>query len=40
MVVIGSDADFVLFGPSVKRAISAETHHMSVDYNPLKGMEV
>jgi len=39
-VAVGSDADIVLFDPSVERTISAETHHMNVDYNPFEGWEV
>lgn len=39
-IAIGSDADIVLFDPTVKRTISVETHHMNVDYNPFEGMVV
>ena len=39
-IAIGSDADIVLFDPNVKRVISAQTHHMNVDYNPYEGWEV
>lgn len=39
-IAIGSDADIVLFDPTVKREISANTHHMNVDYNPYEGWEV
>lgn len=39
-IAIGSDADIVLFDPAVKRVVSAETHHMNVDYNPYEGWEV
>ncbi|MGM9943365.1 MAG: dihydropyrimidinase [Lysinibacillus sp.] len=38
-IAIGSDADIVLFDPNVKRVISAQTHHMNVDYNPYEGWE-
>ncbi|MFS0553281.1 dihydropyrimidinase [Brevibacillus sp. 179-C9.3 HS] len=39
-IAVGSDADIVLFDPTVKRTISEETHHMNVDYNPFEGMVV
>lgn len=39
-IAVGSDADIVLFDPTVKRTISVETHHMNVDYNPFEGIEV
>lgn len=39
-IAIGSDADIVIFDPTVKREISAETHHMNVDYNAYEGWEV
>ena len=39
-IAIGSDADIVIFDPSVKRKISANTHHMNVDYNAYEGWEV
>lgn len=37
---IGSDADIVIFDPTVKRTLSASTHHMRVDYSAFEGMEV
>ncbi|GAB1422393.1 dihydropyrimidinase [Anaerolineales bacterium] len=37
---IGSDADIVVWDPEAEHTISAETHHMRVDYNVYEGMEV
>ncbi|WP_160719760.1 dihydropyrimidinase [Bacillus sp. USDA818B3_A] len=39
-IAIGADADIVIFDPTVERVISAETHHMAVDYNAFEGMKV
>jgi len=36
----GSDADIVVFDPSVERTISASTHHMRVDYSCYEGRKV
>jgi len=36
----GSDADVVVFDPTVERTLSASTHHMRVDYNCFEGMRV
>lgn len=39
-ISVGSDADIVLFDPKKKHTISADTHHMNVDYNVYEGLEV
>ncbi len=36
----GSDADIVLWDPSASHIISAQTHHMRVDYSMFEGFEV
>lgn len=36
----GSDADVVLWDPTVRHVRSARTHHMNVDYNLWEGVEV
>ncbi len=39
-VAPGFDADLVVFDPNVRRTISAQTHHMNVDYSAYEGVEV
>jgi len=39
-VAVGSDADLVVYDPNRKRTISAETHHMNVDYSCYEGRSV
>ena len=36
----GSDADIVVFDPTVERTLSAGTHHMNVDYSAYEGVSV
>jgi dihydropyrimidinase len=39
-IAAGSDADVVVWDPSVTRTISAKSHHMNVDNNVFEGMTV
>ncbi|MDC7234015.1 MAG: dihydropyrimidinase [Spirochaetales bacterium] len=39
-VSVGAHADLVLFDPEAEHTISAESHHMNVDYNCYEGMNV
>ena len=39
-IAVGSDADIVIFDPNEEHTISAETHHMNVDYSAYEGWEV
>lgn len=39
-IAVGSDADLVLFDPTVERVIKSETDHMAVDYNAFEGIKV
>ncbi len=39
-IAVGSDADIVVFDPGERHVISAETHHMWVDYSCYEGMEI
>ncbi|MEU5718042.1 dihydropyrimidinase [Streptomyces sp. NPDC020403] len=36
----GSDADLVIYDPGAQQVISAETHHMNVDYSAYEGKRV
>ncbi|PRX47116.1 dihydropyrimidinase [Prauserella shujinwangii] len=36
----GSDADIVIYDPAAEQTISAETHHMNVDYSAYEGMRL
>ncbi len=39
-IAIGSDADIMIFDPNGKHVISADTHHMDVDYSAYEGWEM
>lgn len=39
-IAAGSDADLVIFDPNEKHTLSAQTHHMNVDYSAYEGWEV
>ncbi len=39
-IAVGSDADIIVFDPEMKHTISADTHHMRVDYSAYEGWEV
>jgi len=39
-IAVGSDADLVVYDPNRRRTISAETHHMDVDYSCYEGWQV
>ena len=40
VLAAGSDADIVLWDPTVAHTISAQTHHMRVDYSMFEGFKV
>lgn len=39
-IAVGSDADIVIFDPEREHVISAESHHMRVDYSGYEGWQV
>jgi dihydropyrimidinase len=39
-IAVGSDADIVIFDPQRQHTISAQTHHMRVDYSMFEGIQV
>ncbi len=39
-IAVGSDADIVLFDPEAETVISAESHHMRVDYSLYEGRRI
>jgi len=39
-IAVGSHADLMIFDPEKEHTISAETHHMNVDYNCYEGLTV
>ncbi|MCZ6790097.1 MAG: dihydropyrimidinase [Chloroflexi bacterium] len=39
-IAVGSDADIVVFHPEEETTISAQSHHMNMDYNMYEGMRV
>jgi dihydropyrimidinase len=40
VIAAGSDADIVVYDPSARQTLSAETHHMNVDYSAYEGKEI
>jgi dihydropyrimidinase len=39
-IAVGSDADIVIFDPEREQTISAQTHHMNVDYSAYEGWKI
>jgi dihydropyrimidinase len=39
-ILVGGDADIVVWNPAAEHTISAATHHMNTDYNCYEGMRV
>jgi dihydropyrimidinase len=39
-ISVGSDADIVIWDPNAEHTISAESHHMNVDYSMYEGKKI
>ena len=39
-IAVGSDADIIIFNPEKEQTISAQTHHMNVDYSAYEGKKI
>jgi dihydropyrimidinase len=39
-IAVGSDADIVIWNPETEHTLSAETHHMHVDYSMFEGRKI
>jgi dihydropyrimidinase len=39
-IAVGSDADIVIFDPEKEQTISAQSHHMNVDYSAYEGRKI
>lgn len=40
VIAPGADADLVIYDPAARQTLSAETHHMAVDYSAYEGFEI
>src|ERR1700730_8299171 len=40
VIAPGSDADIVIYDPQARQVLSAQNHHMNVDYSAYEGMEI
>jgi dihydropyrimidinase len=40
IIAPGSDADIVIYDPAARQVLSAQTHHMNVDYSAFEGLEI
>jgi dihydropyrimidinase len=39
-IQLGSDADLVIYDPHYRGTITAQNHHMNIDYNPFEGWQI